>query len=72
MRPQFGTGRGKGDEGHQILFLRDGSDVFNDAVQDIVRKGSWSKSVMLCRFNHVLVVPNDGFELLLDLSLIHI
>ena len=21
---------------------------------------------MLCRFNHVLVVPNDGFELLLD------
>jgi hypothetical protein len=22
--------------------------------------------MMLCRFNHVLVVPNDGFELLLD------
>ncbi len=58
--------RGKGDEGHQILFLSNSGDVFNDAVQDIVRKGSRSKSVMLCRFNHVFVVPSDGFELLLD------
>ena len=42
--------------------------MFNDAVQDIVRKGSWSKSVMLGRFNHVFMVPDNGFELLLDFS----
>ena len=58
--------RGEGDEGHQVLLLGDGGDVFNYAVQDIVRKGSRSKSVMLCRFDHVLVVPDDGLELLLD------
>ncbi len=58
--------RGESDEGHQVLFLGDGCHVFNDAIQDIMRKGSWSKSVMLRRFDHVFVVPNDGLELLLD------
>ncbi len=29
--------RGESDEGHQVLFLGDGGDVFNYAVQDIVR-----------------------------------
>ena len=47
--------RGESDEGYQVLFLGDGGDVFNYAVQDIVRQGSWCKPVMLGRFDHVLV-----------------
>ncbi len=40
--------------------------MLDDAVQNVVRKGSWCQLVMLGRFNHVLVVPDNGFELLLD------
>ncbi len=50
--------RGEGHEGHQVLFLRNGGNVFNDSIQDIVRKSSGCQSVMLCGFNHIFVVPD--------------
>ncbi len=32
--------RGKSDERYQVLFLGDGGDMLNDAVQNVMRKGS--------------------------------
>ncbi len=40
--------------------------MLDDAVQNVMRKGSWCQAAMLGRFNHVLVVPDDRFELFLD------
>ncbi len=53
-------------KGTRFFFFGNGSDVLDDAVQDVVRKGSWCKPVMLGRFDYILVVPDDRFELLLD------
>ncbi len=50
--------RGEGHKGHQVLFLRNGGDVFNDSIQDIVRQRSGCQPVMLCRLNHIFVVPD--------------
>ncbi len=40
--------------------------MLDDAIQNVMRQGSWCQSVMLSQFNYVFVVPNDGFEFFLD------
>ncbi len=38
---------GEGHEGHQILLFRDGGNVLNDSIQNIVGQSSRCQSVML-------------------------
>ncbi len=58
--------RGKSDKGYQVFLLGDGSDVLDDAIQNVVRECTRHQSVMLGRFYNVLVMPDYGLELLFD------
>jgi hypothetical protein len=38
--------------------------VVEDFIQNVVRKGPWSQPVMLCRFDHILVMVHNGLKFL--------
>jgi len=39
--------RSKSHKRHQVLLLGNGGDMLNNAIQDVMREGSWCKSMML-------------------------
>jgi hypothetical protein len=58
--------RGIVDEGDHVPFSRHGECVVQDLVQNIVRESPWCQSVMLGRFDHILVMVYNRLEFFLD------
>jgi hypothetical protein len=58
--------RGKSDKGYQVFLLGNGSDVLDDAIQNIVRECTRCQLVMLGQFYDVLGMPDYGLKLLFN------
>ena len=58
--------RGIVDEGHHVSFSRHRECVVQDFILNIMRKCPWCQSVMLGRFDHILVMVYNRLEFFLD------